>query len=171
MSIMLQAMTEWEIASKNKIKFIQTDNIGDGILHIVNIRGNNDNYLSGPSIGYSKDHPVYILISGEMTIKMMRHELGHVLGLIHEHQRPDRDIYITIDRSKSFDIIEFSQIINFNEPDGYDFKDYYYDYSSIMHYTESESHHIISAPFPIGGNTISITDAEKVSDMYSVFIR
>lgn len=31
--------------------------------------------------------------------KSILHELGHVFGLQHEHQRPDRDAYITIDMS------------------------------------------------------------------------
>ena len=28
--------------------------------------------------------------------KTMEHELGHVLGLLHEHGRPDRDQYIRV---------------------------------------------------------------------------
>jgi len=31
--------------------------------------------------------------------KSILHELGHVFGLHHEHQRPDRDVYISIDTS------------------------------------------------------------------------
>ncbi|MGB0865647.1 MAG: M12 family metallopeptidase [Granulosicoccaceae bacterium] len=58
------------------------------------------------------------------------HEIGHALGLYHEHTRPDRDDYITVNWSKissskshNFDIVTSN--FQVNTP---------YDYSSIMHY-------------------------------------
>ena len=64
------------------------------------------------------------------------HELGHVLGFFHEHQRPDRDDWITI----NYGAMEDSK----NARDSY--KKYSpgreinsfgveYDYASIMHYS------------------------------------
>lgn len=65
--------------------------------------------------------------------RVVLHELGHTLGLIHEHQRPDRDSYIEIKyenmKSSLFDtlkIINYDlQEIELSTP---------YDYFSIMHY-------------------------------------
>ena len=58
------------------------------------------------------------------------HEIGHALGLYHEHTRPDRDAYVTVNwsnvsssKSQNFDIVTSN--IQVNTP---------YDYGSIMHY-------------------------------------
>uniref|UniRef100_A0A1I8A436 Metalloendopeptidase n=1 Tax=Steinernema glaseri TaxID=37863 RepID=A0A1I8A436_9BILA len=60
------------------------------------------------------------------------HEMLHVIGFEHEHQRPDRDSYISV----LFDNVNPDQIGNFdkipsNELEGYN---RLYDYKSIMHY-------------------------------------
>lgn len=58
------------------------------------------------------------------------HELTHVLGFYHEHQRPDRDNYITIlmDNVKSKLTHQFQKL----EFDTYGME---YDFGSIMHYS------------------------------------
>mgnify|MGYP000441837042 CR=1 FL=1 len=73
------------------------------------------------------------------------HEIGHALGLYHEHTRPDRNSYVTVhydnirsDRSSNFDIV--SDNIQLNTP---------YDYGSIMHYGRTF--------FAIDGNEDTIT--------------
>jgi hypothetical protein len=63
--------------------------------------------------------------SSSVTIE---HELGHVLGFHHEHQRPDRDTYITIDIGNVAGNARFAF-------DRYNFPAYGpYDFGSIMHY-------------------------------------
>lgn len=58
------------------------------------------------------------------------HELGHVLGLMHEHQRPDRDLYIQVfpenagEMAYSYDKLSLGAMDNSGP----------YDFYSIMHY-------------------------------------
>ena len=63
---------------------------------------------------------------------VVRHELGHTIGLWHEQSRPDRDRYIRIDWSNiepggypNFYKYSRSEVNTFSLP---------YDYGSIMHY-------------------------------------
>ena len=65
------------------------------------------------------------------------HEILHTLGLWHEHQRPDRDDYITIHKdnikqwsSPNFDISPDNTVHHTSFP---------YDYSSVMHYDNNVS--------------------------------
>ena len=44
-------------------------------------------------------HEVYLVLrphGGQTDWTTFLHELGHALGLIHEHKRPDRDQYVTV---------------------------------------------------------------------------
>lgn len=61
---------------------------------------------------------------------VVTHEIGHAIGLIHEHQRADRDDYVTIDydnvvSSNLFFRFDAVELENDNLP---------YDYGSDMHY-------------------------------------
>lgn len=71
-----------------------------------------------------------VWVGPNCTTGSVMHEIGHVLGLEHEHTRPDRDQHITIhwenisaDKAHNFDIATSS-----STPLGD------YDYGSIMHY-------------------------------------
>jgi len=71
-----------------------------------------------------------IWVAPSCTAGSMMHEIGHVLGLEHEHTRPDRDQYITIhwgniteEKQHNFDIAG-SRARQYGD----------YDYGSIMHY-------------------------------------
>ncbi|CAB1318744.1 unnamed protein product [Coregonus sp. 'balchen'] len=57
------------------------------------------------------------------------HELMHALGLHHEHTRPDRDQYVTV----QWDNVVTGKESNFMVKEG-DTQDLPYDYDSIMHY-------------------------------------
>ena len=56
------------------------------------------------------------------------HEIGHAIGLYHEHQRPDRDNYIKVHMENIAPIYR-------SEFEKYDFEvTTTYDFASIMHY-------------------------------------
>ncbi|HTI69554.1 MAG TPA: M12 family metallopeptidase [Candidatus Limnocylindria bacterium] len=121
---------------------------------------------------------------------MPAHELGHALGFVHEHQRWDRDAYVTIHyehikdgRQSDYDWVPRTNwIVNADLP---------YDYWSIMHYRtcwaskcESECKDANgSSPCAVidpvgtnydkiigqwGDNKISALDAEKARIVYGV---
>uniref|UniRef100_A0AC34QKZ5 Metalloendopeptidase n=1 Tax=Panagrolaimus sp. JU765 TaxID=591449 RepID=A0AC34QKZ5_9BILA len=60
------------------------------------------------------------------------HELFHVLGIEHEHQRPDRDQFIKI----IYNNVDPDKMSNFAliSPNDVYYKEHPYDYRSIMHY-------------------------------------
>ncbi|GBN05616.1 Astacin-like metalloprotease toxin 2 [Araneus ventricosus] len=61
------------------------------------------------------------------------HELGHAVGLFHEHQRSDRDTYITVYEKN----VAPGSLHNFRKTKPIDeLKWATYDYTSIMHYGE-----------------------------------
>jgi hypothetical protein len=104
------------------------------------------------------------------------HELGHVLGLIHEHQRPDRNQYLTVSTDPA-DFASGVRLSNFNAISGAAVLTVY-DWDSIMHYRKDEGAapgHQILTPLlqfmqfqnAMGQRThISVLDAAGLSLLY-----
>ncbi len=92
------------------------------------------------------------------------HELGHVIGFHHEHNRPDRDEYIRIieENVRSSSVIQFrklshSQVNLFGIG---------YDYNSIMHYDSdrySNGHN--RATIVAHDSSIPIGEADSLSPL------
>lgn len=109
--------------------------------------------------------------SGRNTIM---HEIGHAIGLKHEHQRSDRDEYVEVNISN---VIEDRRGDFKKMPSGY-LKTESYDYASIMHYGSYSSAIDTSVPtiepldsaIPLnllGSSTIPTdTDLEMVEILY-----
>lgn len=76
-----------------------------------------------------------ILISPSCSVGSVIHEIGHAIGLFHEHTRADRNSFVNIDQDEIQSGKENNfAILNNNE---LDFSSYSpYDYGSIMHYGE-----------------------------------
>jgi hypothetical protein len=107
------------------------------------------------------------------------HELGHAFGFIHEHQRPDRDIYLTID----FGTVPEDRRSNFTkavlaDPRGP------YDFLSIMHYaadafsSDPNRHSMLTNPgyvsyFDPMGTSREPTDLDHVAlqHLYAALLR
>ena len=112
---MLAAMKEWENVSP--VRFVPRSNEPD-YLHIKDDPGN---WSHVGKIGGKQEMGIYNWNSKFQ----MAHELCHALGFVHEHQRPDRDIFVTIDPSKVNDP-------NYRlEPDALVTSSY--DFDSVMH--------------------------------------
>ena len=102
----------------------------------------------------------------------MLHELGHALGLLHEHQRPDRDNYIKVFwenilnvYQQNFEIRDNPLIVEEN---------YSYDYNSIMHYpaksfSKNDSNTLVSLDDNNPINRLDILtemDIQKAQEIY-----
>jgi hypothetical protein len=100
------------------------------------------------------------------------HELGHAIGLQHEHQRPDRPLRIIESNIQpqivsQYDVVEGGTLLGA------------YDFRSIMHYKAIGGGDAIDRDQPtmeatdgtpttsIGGDTISSGDVAAVSEMYA----
>ncbi len=121
------SMEEWE---RSGIEFIEVDSSTKDALKI------SDGWETcRTTVGYFKNGGYLHYCSSSVFKELITHELGHAIGMRHEHQRPDRDEYINIHwsninplNSDEFEITENSLVI---------YDKYEYDYDSIMHYHPS----------------------------------
>ena len=120
-AIAFRSMAEWE--SVSGVYFVPRTTQPN----YVRIRtANNGNWSYIGMIGGEQDLYMQTWTQGIFT-----HELGHALTLIHEHQRYDRDTYVTID----YDEVSAGQAYNFDKfTVGNSQNNGAYDFYSIMHY-------------------------------------
>ncbi len=81
------------------------------------------------------------------------HELGHTVGLYHEHNRPDRDLYVTIklNNIKEGKEKEFEIRKNVNS------RGIPYDYTSVMHYGKNALAKLVRDAFGRPTGEIAVT--------------
>jgi hypothetical protein len=129
-ALALRAMQRW-MDTGAKIKFIpHTTEI-----EYVNFTGNTNAGNNTSHVGFKKGERTDINITAFWWRDlewMPAHELGHVLGFFHEHQRWDRDQYMTVHfenikpgRANDYEWIPKTNWLVTTLP---------YDYKSIMHY-------------------------------------
>lgn len=98
-------------------------------LIFVSIQPSGDPFSSNVPVGYSTTLASIYQAGSSCTPHDYAHEWGHVLGLFHEHQRPDRDTYITVDKTYDSSLGGNPTVVdNGGVAHGA------YDFDSIMHY-------------------------------------
>ncbi|MBI1825576.1 MAG: hypothetical protein HY287_13180 [Planctomycetes bacterium] len=120
-SAMLTAMGFWQAAVPN-VHFVPRN--GTDIffyVHIQNSTGNNS------QVGEVGAQVINIASWGSPYI--MAHELGHCMGYVHEHQRPDRDSFVSVTQSNVQNGFG-NQLTLMTDPLVYG----PYDFDSLMHY-------------------------------------
>ncbi len=124
-----EAMDAWETATG--VHFVHDILYHDNSYHIYKVESPNLSFAAS-TIGYEEGNNY--MISGDISYSNMLHELGHCLGLQHEHQRLDRDLFIMIFWD-NLDMAFMSQFTSLTS-DIYPMQKFPYDYHSIMHYDE-----------------------------------
>ena len=129
-ALALRAMHRW-METGAKIKFTPRTKE----LEYVNFTGKTDAGNNTSLVGYKKGGVADINITAfwwRQNEWMPAHELGHVLGFFHEHQRWDRDQFVTVHyenikpgRAPDYDWIAKTNWLVSSLP---------YEYQSIMHY-------------------------------------
>lgn len=165
-TIIRQSMDTWEQAT-GKLSFIEKT---DEKLFISIVKWNRS--YSKADYGCSPVNDNYIKISSdEVDEYVITHELGHTIGLKHEHQRPDRDDYVDIKWNNIIDSCKDQ--FDIERAELYDDTQFDYDYESIMHYdpyTFSKNYLPtitgIDYTGDIGGYEITLTDIAKVNLIY-----
>ncbi|MCP4129640.1 MAG: hypothetical protein GY754_01370 [bacterium] len=133
-SRLADAMSRWQ-SKTGSVSFV--DYTGKSALEIpepcLDIQRSTDRN-SASTVG-AVDDPVLQLSNVLFSKRTVIHELGHVIGLLHEHQRPDRDDSITI----QWENIYSQYYHNFEKLDSPLLveEDFPYDISSVMHYSAS----------------------------------
>jgi len=124
-----RAMSSWD--STTPVWFNESL-CGEGVYRI-NLTISQD-YMIYSTLGYDPGDSNYMHIFTPDIIgfQAVAHELGHCLGLLHEHQRPDRDRYVKI-LWDNLDKKCLNQFVSHDNP-LYLEESFPFDYKSIMSY-------------------------------------
>lgn len=120
---MQAAMASWEAVAN--VRFRVRTNEGDYV-HIQDSTANNS------ALGMQGGRQIINIFNWNSQF-IMAHELGHCLGLRHEHTRPNRDDFITINTSN----IQSDFRDQFDrKSDAGEYWKHDYDFDSVMHYDQ-----------------------------------
>lgn len=127
------AIEDWEQKTQARFKLADAN---DAEYLLLKIDNTIDGSGSSNELGFKAGNSITIKLKDkDIGIGTIIHEIGHALGLQHEHKRPDRDEYVRVFPEKSdvgpgnFTKLEEDEIYIHGS----------YDYSSVMHYKEGDA--------------------------------
>ena len=159
-----EAINHW--IDNTTLSFVErTDENADQYPHFIQFKDSQSCASHVGMIGGAQP----IFISNACSVGSIIHEIGHAVGLFHEHTRADRDNFVQVDYNQIID----GKDINFKVQDVNTDTYSAYDYGSIMHYGEyffSKSDLptiIVNGDIKIGQReALSPMDIESVNRMY-----
>lgn len=164
--VIFSAMEEWSMATGT----VEFEEATSKYWHPLEIQRTSDN-SSWATIGYHTNTRNVMKLS-DVSMYTVLHELGHVIGLEHEHNRMDRDDYIKVffgnieDEDKDQFMIDYSRLYNNTKLP--------YDYESIMHYSNKTCskngkdtlRSLLNPDEELGGDSLTPLDIQRVNLIY-----
>ena len=163
----LTAMRNWE--SVAPIRFVpRTTQSGFLLVVLLDDSAPACTGTLGQTSGLGRVHRLSLTHACARSIFSTSHELGHVIGFNHEHQRSDRDTYLSVDPSLISDPVFGAAFTKFNFPLVGP-----YDFQSVMHYGLSAG--VTLRPqyqgVRVGGAVPSANDHEVAALLYNSQLR
>lgn len=119
-------------------------------------------------VGKAKWSGQGLTLGGTCRVGDVIHELMHVLGFWHEHQRPDRDEHVQVDETEVVRKLGTLDMINFVKLEQAALLPRHYDLESIMHYGPTERDPTHSTVFIRGVEGASLPDHAGQRDELSL---
>lgn len=162
----LHGMALWEMATGQAVKFLPENMNNNETKTLLIIKSDVDNSCV-IGAGYDPDGNNAVILNKTDSYQVC-HELGHIIGLQHEIQRPDRDAYITVNILSNIPLLYLHQIV-YTKFKFYDYSKYPFDYKSVMMYSEYLVSGVIidGHGHELSGETPTWIDAWKVRDIYA----
>lgn len=136
-----------EIEMETPVRFEYSEP-GVGVLSISEWENN----YSEATLGYCEYPRIQLQLNARKWI--IWHEIFHVLGMLHEHQRKDRDDHIIVNMDNVPEWIQ--EDFKIKPIHLYDINEYPYDTESIMHYS-SNTH---------GKNVLTLENGSVIKQVY-----